>query len=55
MTFTARTRARLFLDVFNITNSAASEAITQATGVNFERPAAILAPRTARLGVRLMF
>jgi hypothetical protein len=51
----ARTRARLFLDLFNITNSAAAETITRATGPNYQRPAAILAPRTARLGFRFIW
>jgi hypothetical protein len=53
--FTARTRARLFFDLFNITNSAASETITRATGVNYQRPANILAPRTARIGFRFLW
>ncbi|MDP3716533.1 MAG: carboxypeptidase regulatory-like domain-containing protein [Acidobacteriota bacterium] len=53
--FGARTRARLFVDFFNITNSAASEAITRSTGSNYLRPAAILAPRTARLGLRFLW
>ncbi|MDP2318526.1 MAG: carboxypeptidase regulatory-like domain-containing protein [Acidobacteriota bacterium] len=53
--FGARTRARLFVDFFNITNSSASEAITRSTGANYLRPAAILAPRTGRLGVRFLW
>jgi hypothetical protein len=53
--FTSRTRARIFLDLFNITNSSASETITRATGVNYQRPANILAPRTARLGFRFLW
>jgi hypothetical protein len=50
-----RVRARLFLDGFNLTNSHASETITQTTGANFQRPAAILAPLTGRIGVRLLW
>ena len=48
-------RVRLFLDLFNITNSHASETITQSTGVNFLRPTAIVAPRVARVGFRFMW
>jgi hypothetical protein len=50
-----RLRTRLFLDLFNITNSHASEAITRTTGANYLRPANILAPFTARLGFRLLW
>ena len=50
-----RVKARLFLDGFNLTNSHASETITQTTGVNFQRPAAILAPLTGRIGLRLLW
>ncbi|HUE85062.1 MAG TPA: hypothetical protein VMO26_03200 [Vicinamibacterales bacterium] len=46
---------RGFLDVFNITNSSASETITRTTGTNYLRPAAILAPITARVGFRLLW
>ena len=53
--FGSRSRARLFVDFFNLTNSHASEAITQTTGVNYLRPAAILAPRTARVGTRFLW
>jgi hypothetical protein len=53
--FTDRLRSRLFLDVFNITNSSASETITRTIGANYRRPAAILAPVTARLGFRLLW
>jgi hypothetical protein len=52
---TGRLRSRLFLDFFNITNSHASETITRTTGTNYLRPANILAPRTARVGVRLLW
>ena len=50
-----RTRARLFLDLFNITNSHASETISRATGLGYQRPSAILAPFTTRLGFRLLW
>jgi hypothetical protein len=49
------TRARLFFDLFNITNSHASETISRATGLGYLRPAAILAPRTARFGFRFVW
>jgi hypothetical protein len=48
-------RVRLFLDLFNITNSSASESITATTGANFQRPANILAPFTTRLGFRFLW
>lgn len=48
-------RLRLMFDVFNITNTNAVETRTVATGAAFLRPTAILAPRTARVGVRLQF
>jgi Carboxypeptidase regulatory-like domain len=51
----ANTRVRLFLDLFNLTNSHASETITTTTGVNFLRPSAIVAPRVARVGFRFMW
>jgi hypothetical protein len=53
--FTNRVRPRLFLDLFNLTNSAAGETITRTTGSNFLRPSAILAPRTARMGFRFLW
>ena len=53
--FTDRIKTRLFLDLFNLTNSHASEAITRTTGANYLRPANILAPRTARLGFRFLW
>lgn len=55
VSLTRRVRTRLFLDLFNLTNSSGAETITRSTGRNFLRPAAILAPRTARLGVRLLW
>jgi hypothetical protein len=49
----ARLRVRTFADFFNITNSNAPETISIQTGTAFDRPTAILAPRTMRLGARL--
>jgi hypothetical protein len=48
-------RIRGMLDFFNITNSHASETITQATGLSYWKPSAILAPFTMRLGFRFMW
>jgi hypothetical protein len=53
--FAGRVRARLFFDLFNITNSHASETISRATGSGYQRPSAILAPRTARIGFRFLW
>jgi hypothetical protein len=50
-----RARARLFLDVFNITNSHASETISRNTGTGYQKPSAILAPITARVGFRFLW
>jgi hypothetical protein len=50
-----RLRTRLFLDLFNITNSHASETISRATGPAFQVPINILAPFTARVGFRLLW
>jgi hypothetical protein len=50
-----RMRTRLFLDLFNITNSHASETISRATGPGFLKPSAILAPMTARIGFRFLW
>ena len=50
-----RTRVRAFFDLFNITNSHASETISRATGTTFRRPSAILAPVTARVGFRFLW
>ena len=52
---TDRIRFRGFLDFFNITNSAAAEDLTVATGANYQRPSAILAPFTTRLGMRILW
>src|SRR4029079_17579975 len=46
---------RGFLDLFNLTNSYASETIGRATGTRYLKPSLILAPRTARLGFRMMW
>ncbi len=53
--FGSRSRARLFMDLFNLTNSHASETISRATGLGYQKPSAILAPMTARVGVRFMW
>jgi len=48
-------RIRGLFDLFNILNSNAAETINQTTGTSYLRPTAVLAPRTARLGVRVSF
>jgi hypothetical protein len=48
-------RVRVFLDLFNITNSNAAETRTITTGTSYLRPTAVLAPRTARIGARFQF
>jgi hypothetical protein len=53
--FNDRMRVRLFADLFNLTNSHASETISAATGLGYQRPSAILAPRTMRLGFRFLW
>jgi hypothetical protein len=55
VSFTNRLRARMFFDLFNITNSHSSETISRATGTGYQRPSAILAPRTARVGFRFLW
>jgi len=52
---TDRIRFRGFLDFFNITNSSAAEDLTVSTGANYQRPSAILAPFTTRLGMRILW
>ena len=47
-------RLRGFFDLFNITNGNAAETRTITTGTSFLRPTAVLTPRTARFGARLM-
>ena len=51
LTFTPRVRLRLMFDAFNLGNSHASETIGRATGLSYQRPTLILAPRTARAGL----
>ena len=46
---------RGFVDLFNITNSHASETIGRATGISYLKPTLILAPRTLRFGFRMMW
>jgi hypothetical protein len=53
--FTDRIRLRAFFDAFNLTNSHASETIGRATGTSYQKPTAILAPITARVGFRFIF
>jgi hypothetical protein len=53
--FGDRTRLRMFFDLFNIANSHASETISRATGLGYQKPSAILAPRTARIGARFLW
>jgi hypothetical protein len=54
-TFTDRIRLRAYFDLFNITNSHASETISRATGLSYLKPSAILAPITGRVGFRFLF
>ncbi len=53
--FNSRVRLRLMFDAFNLANSHASETISRATGLSYQKPSAILAPRTARVGFRFIF
>jgi hypothetical protein len=46
---------RGFVDLFNMTNSHASETIGRATGISYLKPTLILAPRTLRVGFRMMW
>ncbi len=55
ITLNSRTRIRAYLDLFNITNSHASETIGRATGLSYLKPTLILAPFTARVGFRFIF
>jgi hypothetical protein len=55
LAMTSRLRLRLYFDAFNLTNSHASETIGRATGLSYQKPTAILAPRTARVGFRFIF
>jgi hypothetical protein len=55
LNFSQRLRLRAYIDAFNLTNSYASETISRATGLSYQKPSAILAPRTARVGFRFIF
>jgi hypothetical protein len=55
LSFTDRIRLRAYFDLFNITNSHASETITRSTGLSYQKPANILAPITGRVGFRFIF
>jgi hypothetical protein len=48
-------KLRLFLDGFNIANSYAGDTINQGTGATYLQPTAIIAPRTGRIGFRLIW
>jgi hypothetical protein len=54
-TFGSRVRLRAMFDAFNLGNSHASETIGRATGLSYQKPTLIMAPRTARVGFRLIF
>jgi carboxypeptidase family protein len=51
----SQVKVRLFLDGFNLTNQYAAETIANLAGANFQQPTAILGPRTARIGFRLIW
>jgi hypothetical protein len=51
----SRVRIRAYFDAFNLTNSHASETIGRATGLSYQKPTAILAPFTTRVGFRFIF
>jgi len=53
--FGKHVQLRGFFDAFNLTNSHASETIGRATGLAYQKPTAILAPFTTRLGFRFIF
>jgi hypothetical protein len=55
LTLTSRIRIRAYFDAFNLTNSHASETIGRATGLAYQKPTAILAPFTTRVGFRFIF
>lgn len=46
---------KLFLDGFNLGNAYAAETISTATGPAFQKPTAVISPRTARLGLRVVW
>lgn len=51
----SRLKFRGMFDMFNMTNSHASETISRATGLAYLKPSAILAPFTMRVGFRVIF
>jgi hypothetical protein len=55
LNLTRRIRLRAYLDAFNIANSHASETTARATGPQYRKPTAILAPFTTRVGFRVLF
>ena len=48
-------KLRVFFDGFNLSNAYAAETIVTTAGANFQQPTAILAPRTGRVGFRLVW
>jgi hypothetical protein len=48
-------KVRLFLDGFNLSNSYAADTIVQSSGSTYLQPTAIIAPRTGRIGFRLIW
>jgi hypothetical protein len=48
-------KLRLFADGFNLLNQYVAETISTTTGTNFQRPTAILGPRTGRIGFRFLW
>jgi hypothetical protein len=52
---TTNVKLRGFLDLFNLTNSHASETVNRSSGLTYLKPTAILAPRTARVGFRFLW
>jgi hypothetical protein len=55
LNLTSNVKLRGFFDLFNITNSHASETINRSSGLTYLKPTAILAPRTARVGFRFLW
>jgi hypothetical protein len=55
LSLTERLRLRAYVDAFNLTNSHAAETRARATGPQFMKPTAILAPFTTRFGFRLAY
>mgnify|MGYP003339877225 CR=1 FL=1 len=50
-----RARLQAMFDAFNLTNSHAAETLSRATNPQFQKPTAILAPLTTRVGFRITF